>query len=108
MRNNVLPRGRSTKISKTKTDQRVSPSSAPLERNGHLILGCGSLHDTSCGNRLITAGPGWSHDSSCPLQLDSAQITEHIGRAAGTQHKRIQWNPGLGDAVKLFNCSSTR
>lgn len=38
MRNNVLPRGRSTKIYQTKTDKQVNPSSTPLDANNNLIF----------------------------------------------------------------------
>lgn len=39
MKKNVLPHGRNTNMSKTTTEQQVSPSSTPLEGNNNLFVG---------------------------------------------------------------------
>lgn len=39
MKKNVLPRGGNTNMSKTETEQQVSPSSTPLEGNNNLFVG---------------------------------------------------------------------
>lgn len=43
MTNEVLPRGRSTEISKTEKDQQLSPTSAPLNGNNNIFLGFEAL-----------------------------------------------------------------
>lgn len=43
MTNKVLPRGRSTEIPKTRRDQQLSPSSAPLNGNNKIFLGFEAL-----------------------------------------------------------------
>lgn len=89
MKKNVLPRGRNTNMSKTTTEQQVSPSSTPLEGNNNLFVGlCFSLYLNYIVLYHITMGEFFNYCgtlSVSQLQLSGDTALKTRSRWADTQ-----------------------